>query len=291
MILSTTTGKMAVAEPPFLQLPVELRMMIYEYLFDTGSQENVISIRNKARRMSQASKKLKVKRSAYHILERNFVRRSYKTTYCHEDEESEMHPAVLAVCRKLRAEASHYLYGMHAFHFGPDLEAVVPFLGDRTPYTIGLVREITLHKRGIPNMVDSDSYGWSATCRFLQSLPKLLRLRLVIEGGRPRLPWDGPQELSVSDLKLLYMTRHESMEWARELADVKVIEHVEISAQMQPIPQPKTTEMLIYAAFSASIETTLVEFLKSELGINAALKDHGRLARQSSISSDESIED
>jgi hypothetical protein len=44
---------------------------------------------------------------------------------------------------------------------------------------------------------------------------------------------------------------------------------VELVAEMGPMPVPETSAVLIFAALSASIETTLVEFFKTELGIPA----------------------
>lgn len=198
-----------------------------------------------------------------------------------------MYPAILCTNRKICEEASHYLYGKHAFHFGQDLEAVVPFLDDRTPATRDLIRSITLHKRSPTSCIETDSCEWRAICRFLRSLNKLEKLTVVVEGGKPRRPWDGPQELSVSDLRLLYSTRHESLEWVRDLASVKTIGEVEIIADVRHLPEPKTTTMLIFAAFSGSIESSLVDFLRDDLGIPAVVgrRDDVSMGQQTTASS------
>ncbi|CAM1507427.1 Fc.00g070680.m01.CDS01 [Cosmosporella sp. VM-42] len=254
-------------EPIFLRIPAEIRMLIYEYLLDNGGSRS-IAIRNKSRFEFQSCQKKQ--RSVYHIMERSFGRMSYETTYCVDSDHDDltMHTSIMCINRKIREEASHYLYGMHSFHFGEDLEAVVPFLDDKTPKTRDLVREITLYKRS-PTTVEPNSYDWAAICRFLKNVRKLNKLTLVIEGGRPRRAWDGPQELSVSDFRLLYATRHESLEWARELASVKTIGEVEIVADIHHLPDPQNNMMLVLAAFSASIETSLVDFLREDLGIPA----------------------
>ena len=255
-------------EPLFLRVPPELRMLIYEYLLDTDGHSE-LTIRNLPRQRV-AKNNLKTKhRSSYYVLERTFTCSSYETTYSLETP-CEMYPAIMAVNRRVREEASHYLYGRHSFHFGHDLGAAVPFLEDMTASTRDLIREITLHKRGPNSMTTgTDSCDWAAICRCLKGLPNLRKLRLIVEGGRPRRDWQGPRELSVSDLRLLYSTRHESLEWARELSQVDKVARVEIAAQMQPMAEPNTSAMLVYAALSASIETSLVEFLRTELGIPA----------------------
>lgn len=253
--------------PYLLRIPAEIRMQIYGYLLNNGGPDT-FTIKNKPRRRSNADSThlKKFRRSKYHVLERSMMRRSYETTY-HLASEHDIHAAILAVNRKIREEASHYLYGKNSFHFGHELEAVVPFFADKTPSTRDLVKNITLHKRGPCSMTETDSYEWTGICRFLKMQPKLERLRLVVEGGQPRMGWEGPQELSISDMRLLYATRHECLEWARDLAEVEVIGDIEIVAYMNTIPQPKSNAMFIYAAFSASIETSLVEFLRTDLNL------------------------
>lgn len=209
------------------------------------------------------------------------MRRSYETTYglagaC------DMHPAILAVNRKIREEASYYLYGHHSFHFGRDLEAIVPFFTDKTATTLQLVREITLHKRTPSHAMDIDSCDWPAICRLLKALPNLSKLRLIMEGGQPRQEWGGPKGLSVSDLRFLYTTRHDIIEWVRDLAELDRLQEVEICASMRPISAPRTNSTLIYAAFSASIETSLVDFLSAELNIPAVVGNE--VLKESSLS-------
>lgn len=254
-------------DPIFLRIPVEIRMLIYEYLLNDGGNRS-IAIRNKSRKEFQDYQKKQ--RSVYRIVERSFARMAYETTYCVDNEDSNwgMHTAIMCANRKIREEASYFLYGRHSFHFGEDLEAVVPFLDDKTLTTQDMLRDIVLYKRS-PTIGEADSYDWAAICRYLRSGRKLNKLTLVIEGGRPRQEWDGPQELSVSDFRLLYATRHESLEWARELASVKTIGEVEIVADIHYLPDTQTNLMLVLAAFSASIETSLVDFLRDDLNIPA----------------------
>ncbi|KAI9899497.1 hypothetical protein N3K66_005958 [Trichothecium roseum] len=237
----------------------------------------------------------------------------------------EIHPSILSVNRLIHREASQRLYARSAFRFAADIEALVPFLSDLTPRTRSLVREISLRKRGGASAgacvsADSDAGEWARLCAYLagqrrEGVMRLRRLDVVVEGGKPRCgisnsssssssnsssgnsvaqstghgnrngTWDGPKELSVSDLRLLYATRHDSMEWVRDLAgagrsfagetsveeeqeQAAVAEEVRVRASLAPVAEPKTNMMLVHAAFSGSIETALVDFLR-ELGVPA----------------------
>lgn len=249
-----------------LRLPREIRVMIYEYLLDMDSTRNiVIHNRPKSHKSKMGGSQ---RRSAYHVQERSLHRPLYQTTYGYNGDK-ELHPAIMAVNRRLRQEVAHYLYGMHSFHFGSDIEAVVPFLRDLTSTTQSIIKEITVHKSAPCNAVAVGDAAWPSICKFLGTLPRLRKLTIMVEGGQPRDSWDGPKELSVSDIRLLYATRNECLEWARLLADVSAVEEVEIVADMKHMAPPTTSSALIYAAFSASIETTFVEFLKTDLGIPA----------------------
>ncbi|KAL4723902.1 retromer complex subunit Vps35 [Fusarium chlamydosporum] len=182
-------------EPMLMRIPPEIRMLIYDYLLDNGGTKD-ISIRNQSRSEYEA-RRSKIQRSAYNIMERSIAKKSYETTYCADPEPRRaMHIDIMHINRKIREEASHFLYTRHAFHFGEDLEAVVPFLADKTPRTRDLVREISLYKRSPTNTIEPDSCDWSSVCRSLQNLQSLDKLTLVIEGARPRGPWDGPQSLT-----------------------------------------------------------------------------------------------
>jgi hypothetical protein len=255
-------------EPMLMRIPPEIRMLIYDYLLDNGGTKD-ISIRNQSRSEYEACRS-KTQRSTYNIMERSIVKKSYETTYCADPEPRRaMHTAIMHINRKIREEASHFLYTKHAFHFGDDLEAVVPFFADKTPRTRDLVREISLYKCSPTNAIEPDSCDWSSVCRSLQNLQSLDKLTLVIEGARPRESWDGPQSLTVSDFRLLYSTRHESLEWARELASIRTVKEVVIVADIHNLPNPESNMMLVLAAFSSSIETSLVDFLRDDLGIPA----------------------
>ncbi|VUC22449.1 unnamed protein product [Clonostachys rosea] len=223
--------------PTFLNIPAEIRMLIYGYLLDNSGQKT-IAIRNQRREKpkEEPGRPKALRRSSYNVLERTFFCQAYEATYGLANS-ADLHPAILAVNRRVREEASHHLYGRHAFHFGEDLEAVGPFIEDKTWSTRALVKEITLFKSGLASTAKTDSCDWGSICRSLGTLPKLRKLRLVLE-------------------------------WVRDLAQVGTLEELEIVASRTWVPAPTNNTTFIFAAFSASIETSLIEFL-NELDIPA----------------------
>ncbi|CEJ83093.1 hypothetical protein VHEMI03121 [[Torrubiella] hemipterigena] len=256
---------------PLLTVPVEIRYMVYQYLLDAG-KERRITIQNKpglplSRNFDHFGNK---RRTPYYVQGKAMDRRVYETTYAlADDTDVQIHPAILAVNRKLRREASEYLYGRHSFHFGDHIEAVAPFLRDMTSPTLDLLKEITIRKRAPLRGLETDSSSWLNICKLISTLPRLRKLRLIVEGGCPTRPWDGPQMLNVSDIKLLHATRHECLDWVTGLGLLRSVEEVEICAELGFMMEPTTSPALIYAALSASIETTLVEYLRVEMGISA----------------------
>lgn len=251
-----------------MRLPVEIRLLIYDYLFDDGGHK-ILHIRNVSRFRQTDRGSEKQRRSTYQVMERSFHHICFETTYCLDGSNARFDTAIMSVNRQVYHETSHLLYGEHAFDFGADLEAVVPFLEDRLPQTRALIREISVQKRPV-HADESGKYDWAKMCRYLGGMDTLCRLRLVVEGGRPAAEWDGPRELSPSDLRLLWLVKHHSMEWATNLAEAaRGVREVEIVASVGYLAPPKTTAMLLYAAFSASITTSLVEFLRSDLGVPA----------------------
>lgn len=171
----------------------------------------------------------------------------------------------MCVSRRLHREAPDYIYGRHCFNFGNGVEAVVPFLHDLSPSTLQTLRCLTVRKAHTYPSATDDVF-WGATCDFLRSFredgPKLNHLRIVLQGGKPTADWDGPADLSVSDLRLLYATHNECLAWAKPLGEAR--------AEMRPMGEigDMGSEERVFAAFSASIETTLVEFLR-DLGMPA----------------------
>lgn len=243
---------------PLLRMPPELRLIIYAHLLGPGGGR-ALHIRNKPVLAAATTR-----RSVYHVVEGGCSR---PATYGLVGG-AVVHGAILATGRRIWVEAAPLLYAQHAFHFGRDTEAAVHWLGDLSPGTRGLVRHVALHKGSPMAPLERDGCAWAAACRLVRALPALRRLRITVAGGRPRGgAWDGPRALGLSDLALLYATRHEALAWARELAGLRGLEALELAAELAAVPAPRTPAARIFAALSASIETTLVDFLQSELGL------------------------
>lgn len=263
---------------PLLLIPPEIRLQIYSYLLDDNGNQ-WLPISNKPAPEDDSSHFCNngdqgdVSRSSskYHVMEQTsmFHRRCYETTYNLACPEVEMHTNILAVCRLTYHEASDLLYGKHFFDFSHHIEAVVPFLEDRTPYTRSLLSTISVYKRGpLPSVGHtSDKHEWSYMCRFLSRSNTIRKLRLIVESGRPEKPWEGVQELSESNIRLLSLIDHESLAWAAELAQVKGLADLEIVPDVKYLPVPQSPAMAVYAALSASIEKGLTEFLRLEMNI------------------------
>lgn len=197
--------------------------------------------------------------------------RCHETTYhlANKNPNAQFHTAVLAVCGLLYHEAAAILYGEHCFDFSHHIEAVVPFLQDRTHYTRSLITSISVYKRGpFPCWgYLSTKNEWSYMCRYLASTKCLKRLFIMVEGGHPGQKWDGVQQLSESDIRLLSLINHESLDWVQELIQIKGLEDLRIVPDNKYLPVPKSSAMIVYAALSASIEEGLLQFLKTEMGI------------------------
>ncbi|KAI0009976.1 hypothetical protein F4779DRAFT_579453 [Xylariaceae sp. FL0662B] len=250
---------------PLMRAPVEVRMMIYEYLFDDGGNK-CLCIRNvgvgKLRSMAEMS------RSRYYVLDRSLHRRCYETTYELGTEGVNFYPSIMRVNKMIYNETSYIVYKRHTFDFGSHIEVVEPFLSDLTPSSRQLIREISLYKRAHPLPYDHDRSQWRSVCRFLRAHGSIRKLRLIVQGGRPNCTWDGPKEFTAAELKLLLDIRHESLDWVGELSQVRGIEELEISSDVHYCPPPSSTNAIIFAALSASIEKGLSEFLRKQLHLS-----------------------
>ncbi|ROT35248.1 hypothetical protein SODALDRAFT_59623 [Sodiomyces alkalinus F11] len=274
--------------PPLLRIPLDIRMLIYEYLLDDCGNRN-LEIRHLPLGQGQQIARSKKRRSSYRIIEPSLRRRCYYMTYalaCN----AEMHTAFMATNRLLHSEASWFLYGRHTFSFDTDIEAVDPFLGDLTPPTRELVRSIAVRKQSAVRWPGSgsDPIDWSHMCRHLQDdLPNLRHLRITVEGDLPPPPaldshresvpsWkpEPPRPLEVSDFRLLCHIKHDSVSWIRDLAGFhnksKGLGMLEVVADVRPTSvAAETTEAIVHAALSLCIETAFVEFLRSDLRLPA----------------------
>ncbi|OTB06571.1 hypothetical protein M426DRAFT_9703 [Hypoxylon sp. CI-4A] len=247
---------------PLMHVPAEVRMMIYAYLFDDGGNKKLHIQNAGAGKLPKAENR---RRSRYWVVERSFHRRCHHTTYRLETEGISLCAPLMRVNKTIYEETSYLVYGKHTFDFGSNIEAVEPFLSDLTPKSRELIQEIALYKRSSVPLYETDRSEWRNVCQFLQKHGSIKKLRLMVQGARPNALWEGPKEFSASELKLLFDLKHESLDWVGELACVKGIEDLEITPDVHYCPPPSSTNMIIFAALSASIERGLTEFLKMQL--------------------------
>ncbi|KAK6221328.1 hypothetical protein LQW54_001427 [Pestalotiopsis sp. IQ-011] len=247
----------------FMNVPAEVRSLIYEYLFDDAGNDRLAIRSAELSRLPKAEDR---SRSKYYVLDHSIVRRCCEATYRLGTKDAYFCAALMRANRQIYRETSYLVYGRHSFDFGGDIEAVQPFLSDITPGSRDLIREISLYKRGpLPGGFENDRSEWRSLCRYLGEGACFVRkLRLVVQGGKPAADWKGPKEFSASDLQLLADLKHESLDWVSDLAKVEIGE-LEVLPDLHYAPPPTSSQMLIFAAVSASIEKGLTEFLRSQL--------------------------
>lgn len=251
------------SESAFMRAPAEVRMLIYSYLFDDGGNSRLSLGIAGPEQFPKTDRRI---RSRFHVMENRPVqRRSYETTYFLQTKGVEFCAALMRVNRTVYEETSMLVYARHAFDFGANYAVVQPFLSDLTPGSRALIGEMGLHKRGPFSSYEGDRAEWSRVCRFLQRECCIKKLRLVVQCGRPSRAWDGPREMTAAEFKLLADLKHESMEWATELAQVDGIEDVEVLPDIVYCPAPENSTMMVFAALTASMEKGLTEFLRSQL--------------------------
>lgn len=328
---------MAASGPPgLLRLPREMRYEIYRYLLDDCGQR-WFPIRNLSAdefatlqlpppleddvdgprdgpddggllRRRRDFRSYPSRRTSYDI---KTARPTYHATYGWNGwygRKCRLHPAILATCRLINLEASVLLYGAHSFDFSDAVDAVVPFMRDRTASTRPMVRRIAV-------MVESPYYqcirpsrvywnphldrdvGWDAQwaylCAWLHSESAVAKprgggsaevaegrntggghyithLRLVVKGGRPNYSNNNdasrPETMSRSQLVSRMRMRDEGFTWIRQLARaVPVLDMLDVVAWLSSCSPRDTPESRAWASFSASIETTLKDFLTDKM--------------------------
>lgn len=247
---------------PFMRIPSEIRIMIYNLLLD-DKDNRIFDIRSQepdvyARRPSPPY------RSSYGV-DHSLMRQRTSTTY-HLCTEVELHTSIMSVNRKIYEETTHLLYGNRIFSFYKDVEAIVPFFSDLTSRTRSLVQGMSLFKQGFVFSRESNRCEWSNLCEYLRDQMQLKTLRLIVEGGRPRLGWNDSAKYTLADFKALSSVAYEPLDWVEQLLEIKGIETLDIDSEIHPIPPPShSSAMAFYGAFSASIETGFTEYLRREL--------------------------
>ena len=244
-----------------MRLPSEIRLMIYDLLFDDRKQKT-LEIRH--RTPEDYKRRATPYRTTYRVLSRSLSRQSYPTTYCLATE-AEIHVSIMGVNRKVHEETTHLFYGSHSFSFDRDVEAVVPFFSDLTAQTRPLIHEMSLTKQGSVYSRDYDRCEWSNLCEFVRDTMLLRSMKLVVEGGRPSMGWDGLQEFTVADYQTLSSVRYEALDWVWELLSIKGLRNLEIASRIHHCPPSHSNAMAFFAAFSSSIEKSFADYVRGQM--------------------------
>src|SRR6187402_2297741 len=119
--LLDVSAAMAEEPSPFMRIPSEVRLMIYDFLFDDRNQRT-FEIRNEDPELYK--RRGSHRRTGYRILGRDLLRQSKPTTY-RLITDVEIHTSIMGVNRRIYEETAHILYGNRTFSFSRDIEAIV----------------------------------------------------------------------------------------------------------------------------------------------------------------------
>ncbi|GAP82973.1 putative autophagy-related protein 3 [Rosellinia necatrix] len=78
-----------------------------------------------------------------------------------------------------------------------------------------------------------------------------------------------PRELSGGDVALLVDIRHDALDWVGDLVRLRSLREVDVRPDFCTVPPPQTSNMFVFLAFSASVDTGFREFLRARLGLVA----------------------
>lgn len=227
---------MARQTSPFLRLPTEIRLMIYEELllppaskepcppntkfvapdyheYEPSSTSNTLRAPRTLQIRTIDPAKLAANpsllpltssRPRYHIRSDAFRSRTTPTTYALQNNPG-LHPAILGTCRQVHAEAAGLLYSSYAFDFDTHVEAIVPFLSALTPAARARIARLALVKRALPYVKEFDRAEWRAACEYTAAHLNVagLSLALGVVAGKPPAGWADSPALTVEHFRLV----------------------------------------------------------------------------------------
>ncbi|KAF2473492.1 uncharacterized protein BDR25DRAFT_257973 [Lindgomyces ingoldianus] len=206
---------------PLLRLPLEIRLIIYEYLLfpsavpssshstsvtnllpnyhtyyssDTNYDPFTLSVRTVDPYLTPQTSQGWRRRSTYHVRTGPFLTTTTPTTYRILFSPYTAHlrltiPSLLSLNSQIHAEASKVLYSTYTFAFSTAIEAVIPFLSDLTPIARSAVRNLSITKKALPYAKEFDRAEWNAACGFLAKEMRmglgLRHLMLNVVAGNP----------------------------------------------------------------------------------------------------------
>lgn len=256
--------------PPFLRVPAEIRLIIYELLL-SDHDDKTFCIRTENPATYQRRKGEERRRRTFRYIQDRMRSRSGESTYG-LIKSSGLYPSILGVNRQIHSEASHVLYS-HTFDFGLDVESILPFLQDLTPTALSSIKRIKMTKRSLPYTKDFDRCEWRNACDYIAKNLSLVQLDLRVYGGtpslanRPVLHWKQNSTYTKADFALITKLEEceDDMEWVKQVAAIKGLQVLNVKALLEHCPIPGSKAMAFFVNFSASIEKGFTEYLRSHM--------------------------
>lgn len=241
--------------------------MIYSLLLNPGGSKT-LSIRTEDPASFEALEAARPrKRSNFRIMSDRFRARSILTSY-HLTSKADICVPVLGVNRQIHDEAAHFLYSAHAFDFDTDIESMIPFFQDLTPFALASIGHVNIVKRALPYAKEFDKCEWKNVCAYMSKNMRLAQLGLGISEGRPvwwkeaSEPFQSEEFRTISDL--------DGMEWVNEVAAITGLRVLDIKAHLAHCPVSTSDAMAFFIQFSSSIETGFAEYLRAQMAVSAA---------------------
>ena len=192
---------------------------------------------------------------------------SFRTSYALINKPN-IHAAILRTNKQIYEEASHVLYSSYIFDFAQDVESVIPFLTDRTPFALSSIRKLNLVKRSPTSSRYFDQSEWNAACDFISTHLELQHLGLGVFGGTATTTSYVKDTFVKSDFN--FITLFENMEWVRHLLAVRGLKRLDIRTIWEACPMPTSNALGFFVNFSASIEKGFAEYLREKMVTSAA---------------------
>lgn len=267
----------------FFQLPLEIRLNIYEWLFtppETAHEmltflNGVTPNSNPVHQVSSAKfshksmptlevrplkpevfvaqkKRRSFERTAFYTLADRFRRGTVLTTY-HMPTKHKPDTAILRVNQQIYHEAVGVLYSNYMFAFDVYVETVAPFTMDLTIGARKCIKCVAITKEASPYEKESDSAEWINACASIANLPGLEELQLRVIATKPsREGWHGVEPIGRHEME--EMIKVQSFEWIRHLVRIKHLKRFDIKAQVEICMSPVSDALYNWVRLSKSIE-------------------------------------
>ncbi|KAF2133516.1 hypothetical protein P153DRAFT_281670 [Dothidotthia symphoricarpi CBS 119687] len=284
----TTTTSDGLPASPLLRLPLELRLMIYEYLLfpsthpttgsgtsianllpdfhtyysaDTNNDPFTLSVRTIDPWLGGQPKSWR-RRSTYYVRTGAFLTSSTPTTYRILLSPYTAHlrhtiPSLLSLNHQIHAEATKTFYATYTFSFHTAIEAIVPFLTDLTPLARQSVRTLHFTKKVLPYTKEFDRAEWARACAFLGAggMQGLRCVHLGVVVGRPATGWEGVGMISSAGFEELVRVRRGGvdLEWVEQVLAIGGLGEVRVEALVERCAVPVSETMAFWVAFSRGV--------------------------------------